>query len=114
MGGGAGGLELATHLGKSLGKKGKAEITLIDKNKTHIWKPLLHEVATGSLDSDLDAVNYVAHAKNSHYHFVLGEFKSLNIERQHITLKPLYDNTLLEFIPTQYKEFSPQLILPER
>ena len=72
VGGGAGGLELATYLGKFLGKQNKANIVLIDKNKTHIWKPLLHEVATGSLDCDLDAVNYVAHAKNSHYSFVLG------------------------------------------
>ena len=30
VGGGAGGLELATQLGDSLGKKGLAEITLVD------------------------------------------------------------------------------------
>lgn len=45
IGGGAGGLELATQLGNKLGKKGKAEITLVDKSRTHIWKPLLHEIA---------------------------------------------------------------------
>ncbi|HSN23779.1 MAG TPA: FAD-dependent oxidoreductase, partial [Methylomicrobium sp.] len=47
VGGGAAGLELATHLGRKLGKKGLAEITLIDATSTHIWKPLLHEVAAG-------------------------------------------------------------------
>ncbi|MDX1398264.1 MAG: FAD-dependent oxidoreductase, partial [Oceanospirillum sp.] len=47
IGGGAGGLELATQLGRRFGRKGKANITLVDKNRTHIWKPLLHEVATG-------------------------------------------------------------------
>src|SRR5690606_41302672 len=54
IGGGAGGLELATRLGNKLGRKGKARITLIDRNHTHIWKPLLHEVATGTLDVEID------------------------------------------------------------
>jgi 2-polyprenyl-6-methoxyphenol hydroxylase-like FAD-dependent oxidoreductase len=35
VGGGAGGLELATKLGAKLGKHGKAQITLIDKARTH-------------------------------------------------------------------------------
>ena len=56
VGGGAGGLELATRLGHRLGKKKKANIILIDRGKTHIWKPLLHEVATGSLNSETDGV----------------------------------------------------------
>ena len=50
VGGGAAGLELATRLGQKLGKKGRAEVTLIDASSTHIWKPLLHEVAAGTLD----------------------------------------------------------------
>ncbi len=32
IGGGAGGLELATRLGNKFGRKGKAAITLIDRN----------------------------------------------------------------------------------
>ena len=51
VGGGAGGLELATRLGRKLGRKGKAQIDLIDTNRIHLWKPLLHEIATGALDS---------------------------------------------------------------
>ena len=51
VGGGAGGLELATQLGDKLGRKGKAEITLVDRARTHIWKPLLHEIAAGSMDT---------------------------------------------------------------
>ena len=63
VGGGAGGLELATRLGRSLGKRKKAKIILVDANLTHIWKPLLHEVATGSLNSTDNELNYVAQAK---------------------------------------------------
>ena len=59
VGGGAGGLELATRLGRTLGKKGLARIVLADANLTHIWKPLLHEVAAGSLNSTENELNYV-------------------------------------------------------
>jgi NADH:ubiquinone reductase (H+-translocating) len=50
VGGGAGGLELATKLGNKLGKRKTAHITLIDRNTTHPWKPLLHEIAVGTMD----------------------------------------------------------------
>ncbi|BDM63423.1 NADH dehydrogenase [Shewanella sp. NFH-SH190041] len=91
VGGGAGGLELAAQLGNKLGKKGKAEIVLVDKSRSHIWKPLLHEVATGSLDCDLDGVVYSAHAMKHGYQFVLGEFCDLDAEAHTITLAPRYD-----------------------
>ncbi|EAW9541999.1 FAD-dependent oxidoreductase, partial [Salmonella enterica subsp. enterica serovar Kentucky] len=42
VGGGAGGLEMATQLGHKLGRKKKAKITLVDRNHSHLWKPLLH------------------------------------------------------------------------
>jgi NADH dehydrogenase len=45
VGGGAAGLELATGLGDKLGKRKRASITLIERSRTHLWKPLLHEVA---------------------------------------------------------------------
>ena len=39
VGGGAGGLELATRLGNKLGRRGQADVTLIDETRTHVWKP---------------------------------------------------------------------------
>ncbi|HAQ87283.1 MAG TPA: FAD-dependent oxidoreductase, partial [Pseudomonas sp.] len=81
VGGGAGGLELATRLGRTLGKRGKARITLIDANLTHIWKPLLHEVAAGSLNSSADELNYVAQAKWNHFEFQMGRMSGLERER---------------------------------
>ena len=39
VGGGAGGLELATRLGDKYGRKGKLDVTLIERNRTHVWKP---------------------------------------------------------------------------
>ena len=55
VGGGAGGLELASRLSRTLGRKKQAEITLVDRSRTHIWKPLLHEVAAGVIDKHSDA-----------------------------------------------------------
>ena len=91
IGGGAGGLELATQLGHKLGKKKRANILLIDKNRSHIWKPLLHEVATGSLDSNLDGVVYSAHAAKHGYQFQLGTFCHLDNKAKIITLAPEFE-----------------------
>jgi len=55
-GGGAGGLELATRLGDRVGHA--VDITLIDRNRTHVWKPKLHEIAAGSMDFAVHEVDY--------------------------------------------------------
>jgi NADH dehydrogenase len=71
VGGGAAGLELVTRLGDRLGRRGRARITLVERARTHLWKPLLHEVAAGSLDPNAHEVNYLAqaHWHNFRYHF---------------------------------------------
>ena len=77
VGGGAGGLELATKLGdryasrQSGGKK--VSVTLIDRNRTHIWKPKLHEIAAGSMDLGDQELDYIAQAHWHHFSFRLGE-----------------------------------------
>ena len=78
VGGGAGGLELATKLGRKLGRRGKAHVTLIDRNTTHIWKPLLHEIAVGTLDEGVDAVSYRAQAFTYGFHFRIGSMTALD------------------------------------
>lgn len=91
VGGGAGGLELATRLGKTLGKRGLAKIVLIDANLTHIWKPLLHEVAAGSLNSSADELNYVAQAKWNHFEFQLGCMIGLDRAHKQVHLAATLD-----------------------
>ncbi|MAC45279.1 NAD(P)/FAD-dependent oxidoreductase [Oceanospirillum beijerinckii] len=99
IGGGAGGLELATQLGHKYGRKNKAKITLVDRNRTHIWKPLLHEVATGSLDTSTDGVVYHAHAAKHYYNFQLGEFCQLDTEAKTVTLAPSFDSEGEQVLP---------------
>ncbi|WP_192034699.1 NAD(P)/FAD-dependent oxidoreductase [Halomonas sp. YLGW01] len=92
VGGGAGGLELVTRLGRKLGKRQRAEIVLVDRNPTHIWKPLLHEVATGVLDSGLDEVSYQGHSKAHGYRFQRGTLSNLDRDAKKLTLAPIIDD----------------------
>ncbi|HET8807891.1 MAG TPA: NAD(P)/FAD-dependent oxidoreductase [Methylophaga sp.] len=99
VGGGAGGLELVTKLGKKLGKKNKAQITLVDSTHTHIWKPLLHEVAAGTLDSHEDEIEYLSQAMCSGFRFRLGRMDGLDRQQKQISLAPTYSEDGQEIIP---------------
>jgi len=110
VGGGAGGLELATRLGKTLGKKGSAAVTLVDANLTHIWKPLLHEVAAGSLNSYEDELNYVAQAKWNHFQFQLGRMTGLDRATRQIHLAATLDENGLELVPARSLEYDSLVI----
>jgi len=110
VGGGAGGLELATRLGKSLGKRKRANITLVDANLTHIWKPLLHEVAAGSLNSSEDELNYVAQAKWNHFNFQLGRMSGLDRESRQIQLAATLDEEGRELLPARTLSYDTMVI----
>jgi NADH dehydrogenase len=91
VGGGAGGLELATRLGDRLGKRGRARVTLVDCTRTHLWKPLLHEVAAGSMDLYEHDLDYLAQARWHHFDFQLGRMDGLDRERRTIMIGPTQD-----------------------
>ena len=105
VGGGAGGLELATRLGKTLGKKGTASVTLVDANLTHIWKPLLHEVAAGSLNSYEDELNYVAQAKWNNFQFQLGRMTGLDRTVKQVHLAATLDENGAELVPARSLDY---------
>ena len=96
VGGGAGGLELATKLGNSLGKGKKAEITLVDKSPTHVWKPLLHQIAAGTSGMLEHELEYLAQAHWHHFRFLLGQMVGLNRAQKTISLAPVLDDRELE------------------
>jgi NADH dehydrogenase len=99
VGGGAGGIELATRLGDTLGRKGRARVTLVDRSRTHLWKPLLHEFAAGSMDLDHHALDYLAQARWHHFHFQLGEMDGLDRWRKVVQVAPTFDEDGRELIP---------------
>jgi len=90
VGGGAAGLELARRLGAKYGRK-RHDIILVDRNRTHIWKPLLHEVACGALDANLDEVGYRGHCHRWGYRYFHGSLKSVDRVVREIVLAPLLD-----------------------
>lgn len=98
VGGGAGGLELATRLGDKIGGR-LADVTLVDVSRIHVWKPLLHDVAAGTLDASVDGLNYLAQAGWHRFHFVLGRMDGLNRARRELYLAPTYNEEGLEIIP---------------
>ncbi len=101
VGGGAAGLELATSLGRSLGKQGKARIVLVDATLTHVWKPLLHEVAAGSLNASENELNYVAQAKWNHFEFQIGRLCGLDRKARTIQLDAMLDEDGQEIMPAR-------------
>lgn len=91
VGGGAGGIELATKIGKKLGRRNKAEIILVDANPTHLWKPRLHEVAAGVINASFDELSYAAHGQLNGFKFILGRMISVDRETKNIRLSAHFD-----------------------
>ena len=99
VGGGAGGLELATKLGERFGRKGRATVTLVDRNRTHLWKPLLHEVAAGSMDLHHNQLDYLAQARWHGFTFTLGPLTGLDRQAKRITVGRVTDDEGREILP---------------
>jgi NADH:quinone reductase (non-electrogenic) len=102
VGGGAGGLELATQLGNKLGRSGKAEITLVDRARTHIWKPLLHEIAAGSMDTGRHELPYQAQGHWHGFRYRYGEMIGLDRANKRVHLAATYDEDGREITPDRW------------
>lgn len=101
VGGGAGGLELVAKLSRYCRKHQSVELVLVDKVRTHVWKPLLHEVAAGVINKSSDGVDFRIHASRLGYEFQQGTLNGVDTSNKQITLDALYDE-------------DEQLILPQR
>jgi len=99
VGGGAGGLELATRLGDRLGKRDRAHVTLIDCARTHLWKPLLHQVAAGSLGLDDQSLDYLAQARWHHFSYRLGAMDGVDRDRREVFVAPSFNEEGREVTP---------------
>ena len=97
VGGGAGGLELAKKLGAKYGRA-HHDIILVDRSHTHVWKPLLHEVAAGSLDANLDEVGYREHCFRWGYRFFYGALEGIDRERREVIIAPMLDEDGSELV----------------
>jgi NADH dehydrogenase len=99
VGGGAAGLELATRLGDRLGRRRLASITLVDCARTHLWKPMLHSVAAGSLDPGEYEVNYLAQAHWHGFRYRFGELAGLDRTAKQVRLAAMFDDEGRQITP---------------
>lgn len=99
VGGGAAGLELVTRLGDRLGRRGQARVTLVDHARTHLWKPLLHEIAAGSLDPDAYEVNYLAQAHWHGFRYRFGSMVGLDRNAREVQLGATFDEEGRQITP---------------
>jgi NADH:ubiquinone reductase (H+-translocating) len=74
-------------------------VTLVDRSRTHLWKPLLHEFAAGSMDLDTHALDYLAQARWHHFRFQLGEMDGLDRRRRVVKVAATPDDDGRELIP---------------
>lgn len=99
VGGGAAGLELVTRLGDRLGRKSRASITLVESARTHLWKPLLHAVAAGSIDPGDYEVNYLAQAHWHGFRYHFGEMIGLDRTSKEVHLAATFDDEGRQITP---------------
>ncbi len=99
VGGGAGGLELATKLGNRYGRGDRVQVTLVDRTRTHLWKPLLHEVAAGSMDMHDHQLDYLAQARWHHFTFALGALAGLVRATKEVVVASVKDDEGQEILP---------------
>ena len=99
VGGGAAGLELVTKLGDTLGRRGQARVTLVEKSRTHIWKPLLHAIAAGGMRRSQHELNYLAQARWHHFTCRLGALAGLDLARREIKIAATIDDEGREVTP---------------
>lgn len=110
VGGGAGGLPLATSLGERLGRRGRADVTLVDHNATHLWKPLLHEVAAGRMDADAHDLDYLAIAHWHHFRFKQGSVTGIDRARREIALSEVRDEDGADMLPARVVPYDTLII----
>ncbi len=94
VGGGAGGLELVTRLGdRYRRRRDKVDITLIESQRTHFWKPHLHEIAAGSMDLDRRDTDYLAQSHWHHFRYIAGPMIGLDRGRRMVRVGPVIDQS---------------------
>ncbi|CAM5291517.1 NAD(P)/FAD-dependent oxidoreductase [Thauera mechernichensis] len=101
VGGGAGGLELATRLGRRHGSKGEIEVVLVDRTRTHMWKPLLHAVAAGSLNIHEEQIDFLYQARWNGFTYCRGPMTGL-------------DRAARQIVVGEVRGDDGDLVLPER
>ncbi|MBM3098109.1 NAD(P)/FAD-dependent oxidoreductase [Gluconobacter cerinus] len=83
LGGGVGGLEAAT----ALGRRNNIAVTLVDRSPVHYWKPSLHEFAAGTMQHDGNCIPFAETAGKFGFSFVQSLPTAVDRTAQTVTLE---------------------------
>ncbi|MET8875912.1 NAD(P)/FAD-dependent oxidoreductase [Nocardia sp. NPDC004604] len=93
IGSGFGGLFGTKHL-----KRADVDITLISKTSTHLFQPLLYQVATGILSvGEIAPATRLVLRKQKNAQVLLGDVIDIDLEQQTVTSQLLNQNTVTRF-----------------
>jgi NADH dehydrogenase len=93
VGSGFGGLNAARKL-----KRADVDITLISKTTTHLFQPLLYQVATGILsEGDIAPTTRLILRKQKNVRVLLGEVNAIDLKAQTVTSKLMDMETVTEY-----------------
>lgn len=95
VGGGVAGIEIATSLGRTwrqARRRGHAapEVTLVDADFAHVWKPILHTIAAGTRDIAQQDIPFIAQARDAGFAYVPGRLAALDRAARALTIAPLH------------------------
>src|SRR5262249_12797036 len=89
VGGGIAGIVTATHLSRELRRSETADVLLIDHNRAHIWKPMLHTFAAGTANYTNENISFISHAKLNGFKYWPGELRGLDRRGKVVDLGPV-------------------------
>jgi NADH:ubiquinone reductase (H+-translocating) len=89
VGGGIAGIVTATHLSREFRRTESGDVLLIDHNRAHVWKPMLHTFAAGTADYTNENISFISHAKLNGFKYWPGELRSLDRGRKAVDLGPV-------------------------
>ena len=84
VGGGIAGVVVATKLGRT----GRANVTLVDKSLSHVWKPTMHTIAAGTSSAERQRLSLLALAKRNGFMFWPGSLEGVDRSAKRVTLSP--------------------------
>jgi NADH dehydrogenase len=90
VGGGVAGLEVATALARRWRRKSKnPSVTLLDRDSSHIWKPMLHRIAAGTSNANQQQTSYLAQAQAAGFTYQPGELSGLDRSARELVVAPM-------------------------
>ncbi|MFI5776418.1 NAD(P)/FAD-dependent oxidoreductase [Nocardia sp. NPDC051570] len=93
IGSGFGGLFACKHL-----KKADVDVVLISKTSTHLFQPLLYQVATGILSTgEIAPATRIVLRKHHNTRVILGEVNTIDLTRKTVTSRLLNEDTVTSF-----------------